>query len=145
MGWGGKNTLMRKKVIGILIVFHLLLVSSVSSTAPANTTKISGDFSQGGTTFPFNLTRKDTVEFAEETKELAKTLGEIRMFIDSTMRIWQVPGLAIGIVKDAEVILAEGFGLRNIKDNQPATENTLFPVGSSSKTFMTMAMEMLVG
>jgi len=105
---------------------------------------ISGDFTQSGAAFPFSLVRVDEAAMAGEAEKLAANLQNIRAFIDSTMEIWKVPGLALAIIKDDEVILCEGFGLRNIEDSLPVTANTIFAIGSSTKAFTTMAMAMLV-
>lgn len=105
---------------------------------------LSGDFTQGGAAFPFTLRKKDIAEMEKEARQLKKTLSELEAFIDTTMVTWQVPGLAIAIVNRGEVIMSRGFGLRNIDDSLPVTENTLFAIGSSTKAFTTMAMGMLV-
>ena len=60
------------------------------------------------------------------------------------MKSWGVPGLAIAIVKDGQVVLAKGYGLRNVQANLPVTADTLFAIGSSTKAFTTMAMGILV-
>ncbi|MFQ5632809.1 MAG: serine hydrolase, partial [bacterium] len=70
-------------------------------------------------------------------------LSLIRAFADSIRKIWEVPGFAMSIVKDDKVIFAEGFGQRNIEKNLPATENTLFAIGSCSKAFTTMILGFL--
>jgi len=106
--------------------------------------ELSGDFTQGGVTFPFTLRKKDVAEMEKEARRLEKNLLELEAFIDTTMVTWQVPGLAIAIVSGGEVIMSRGFGLRNIDDSLPVTENTLFAIGSSTKAFTTMAMGMLV-
>jgi hypothetical protein len=106
--------------------------------------EIAGDFSQGGATFPFHLQRKNAGTLAKEADELAAGLAEVRAFIDSTREIWRVPGLALAIVKDGEVIFSEGFGFRNIRDSLPVTANTIFAIGSATKAFTTMTMAMLV-
>jgi CubicO group peptidase (beta-lactamase class C family) len=65
-------------------------------------------------------------------------------FINNTMPQWNVPGLAIAIVKDNQIIFCEGFGLRDIKNNLKVTPKTLFAIGSCTKAFTTMAMGILV-
>ncbi len=59
------------------------------------------------------------------------------------MKSWGVPGMAVAIVKDGKVVLAKGYGLRNVQANQPVTADTLFAIGSSTKAFTTMAMGVL--
>jgi CubicO group peptidase (beta-lactamase class C family) len=65
-------------------------------------------------------------------------------FVESAMKSWNVPGMGIAIVKDGKVVLAKGYGLRNVKANLPVTADTVFAIGSSTKAFTTMAMGMLV-
>lgn len=65
-------------------------------------------------------------------------------FIDKAMQEWKVPGLAITIVKDGEIIFCEGFGKRDVEQNLPVTPKTLFAIGSCTKAFTTMAMGILV-
>ncbi|MHC4945828.1 MAG: serine hydrolase, partial [Planctomycetota bacterium] len=55
-----------------------------------------------------------------------------------------IPGMAIAVVKDDEVILARGFGMANLEAERPATEETLFAVGSTSKAFTATLIGMLV-
>lgn len=104
---------------------------------------ISGDFSQAGQTFPFELKKVSAADQAEAAASLEEKLTLIRAFTDSTRKIWNVPAIAISIVKDNKVVFAEGFGLRNIEKNLPADENTLFAIGSCSKAFTTMILGFL--
>lgn len=65
-------------------------------------------------------------------------------FIDQAMREWKIPGLAIAIVKDSQIIFCEGFGKRDVEQNLIVTPQTLFAIGSCTKSFTTMAMSILV-
>ncbi|MCL4706215.1 beta-lactamase family protein, partial [bacterium] len=60
------------------------------------------------------------------------------------MKSWNVPGLAMAIVKDGDVIFSEGFGYRNVESKLPVTPNTLFAIGSSSKAFTAASLGILV-
>ena len=57
---------------------------------------------------------------------------------------WNVPGLALAAVKDGEVVFAGGFGKRNLTSGAEVTPQTIFAIGSSSKTFTATALAMLV-
>ena len=57
---------------------------------------------------------------------------------------WKVPGLAISIIKDGKVILAEGFGYRDIEKKLKVTPHTLFAIGSCTKAFTAAAVGLLV-
>jgi CubicO group peptidase (beta-lactamase class C family) len=55
-----------------------------------------------------------------------------------------VPGLGLAIVKDGKVIVSKGYGVRRIGHNDPVTENTIFAIGSVTKSFTATAIGMLV-
>jgi CubicO group peptidase (beta-lactamase class C family) len=56
-------------------------------------------------------------------------------YIARGMKDWQVPGLAIAIVKDGKVVLAKGYGVREFGKEEKVDENTLFIIASNSKLF----------
>jgi CubicO group peptidase (beta-lactamase class C family) len=62
-------------------------------------------------------------------------LADFDAYVQRVMQEWKVPGAAIAIVKDGKVILSKGYGLRDVKDNLPATPQTLFPIASITKSF----------
>lgn len=98
---------------------------------------ISGDFIQGGATFPFTLTRG-------KAEDPAAKLAGMEELINGALKSWQVPGLAMAVVADGKVIWAKGFGQRNLEKNLPMTADTLMPIGSITKSFTTLLMGMLV-
>lgn len=55
-----------------------------------------------------------------------------------------VPGLAVGIVKEGEVVYAKGFGIAEIGTDRPITPQSLFHTASLSKTFVATAIMQLV-
>lgn len=65
-------------------------------------------------------------------------------FVHTIMQDWKVPGLAIAVVKENEIIYSLGFGLRDVAQNLPVTQQTLFPIASCTKAFTTAAMSILV-
>ena len=65
-------------------------------------------------------------------------------FVRSTMTTWKVPGLAVAIVKDGEVVFSQGFGLRDVEGTAAITPRTLFAIGSCTKAFTTMGLAILV-
>jgi len=105
---------------------------------------VSGNFTQGGQTFPFSMGKDDVAEQEHRAQRRAEKLENITAFIDTTREVWNVPGLAIAIVKDDEVIYSRGFGYRNIEGNLPVTPNTIFAIGSSTKAFTALGLGVLV-
>lgn len=65
-------------------------------------------------------------------------------FIPQAMQTWNVPGLALSIVKDNEVLLARGYGIRETGKPDPVDEHTLFAIGSNTKAFTATAIGLLV-
>lgn len=63
------------------------------------------------------------------------SLKNLDPFLQTILRDWQIPGLAIGIVRNDSVILAKGYGFRNLEQKLPVTTQTIFPIASVSKTF----------
>ena len=55
----------------------------------------------------------------------------------------RIPGCAIAVVLDDKVVLARGFGSRDVERNLPVTENTLFAIGSCTKAFTAMSAAIL--
>ena len=60
------------------------------------------------------------------------------------MEAWGVPGLALAVVKDGEIVHARGYGVRDVTTGTPVDEHTLFAVGSTSKAFTAAALGLLV-
>jgi CubicO group peptidase (beta-lactamase class C family) len=65
------------------------------------------------------------------------------LIADAMMRD-HVPGLSLAVVKDGKVVYGRGFGARRFKDNAPATPNTLYGVGSCTKSFTALAIMQLM-
>lgn len=64
----------------------------------------------------------------------------IDALVSSMMADYDVPGFSLAIVKDGEVIYAQGYGVRNIETGEPITPDTQFHVGSVSKSFTSLAI-----
>jgi len=62
-------------------------------------------------------------------------LVDFDAYVARVMQDWKVPGAAIAIVKDGKVVFSKGYGLRDVKNNLPVTEQTLFPIASITKSF----------
>ncbi|MEP6928975.1 MAG: serine hydrolase, partial [Flavobacterium sp.] len=72
------------------------------------------------------------------------TNQEVDVLVDRTMKAFDVPGIAVAIVKDGKVVLAKGYGVTSIKTQQKTDANTLFGIASNSKAFTSAALAMLV-
>jgi CubicO group peptidase (beta-lactamase class C family) len=77
-------------------------------------------------------------------QDLSTKLAEIDAYAEKVRKDWNVPGLAISIVKDGKIIFAKGYGVREIGKAEKVDENTLFAVASNSKAFTTAALAILI-
>ncbi len=72
------------------------------------------------------------------------TRRELESFVTEWLSDHRIPGAAVSIVDADGVHYAEGFGARTLERNEPATEDTLFGIGSSTKSFTALAIMQLV-
>lgn len=71
-------------------------------------------------------------------------LEEIEAAAADALQIFNVPGVAVGIVIDNQILLSQGYGVRNVDEDLPVTERTLFPIASCTKAFTALALGQLV-
>ena len=64
-------------------------------------------------------------------------------YVNRGMEQWQIPGVAVLIVKDGKVIVAKGYGVKELGTNDNVDENTLFMIGSNTKAFTGTALAFL--
>ena len=76
-------------------------------------------------------------------QSIDERLKEIDAYAEKARSSWNVPGMAIAIVKDDRVIFAKGYGVREMNKPEKVDENTLFAIASNSKAFTTAALAML--
>lgn len=72
------------------------------------------------------------------------TIAQFEAYVESARQQWQVPGLAIAIVKDDQVLLSKGFGNRRVGSVETVDQHTLFAIASNSKAFTSAALAILV-
>jgi CubicO group peptidase (beta-lactamase class C family) len=69
---------------------------------------------------------------------------ELDATVRRTMETFEVPGLALVVVKDGRVVLARGYGRRKLGEAAPVTPETLFAIASNTKAFTAAALAVLV-
>jgi len=72
------------------------------------------------------------------------TEQEVDNLVNRTLTTFNVPGIAVAIVKDGKVILAKGYGVKSILTNEKVDANTLYGIASNSKAFTTAALAILI-
>jgi CubicO group peptidase (beta-lactamase class C family) len=65
------------------------------------------------------------------------------IFADA-LKTYPVPGLAVGVVRDDEVVFLKGYGVREAGGTDAVTPDTVFSVGSCTKAFTATAVALLV-
>jgi CubicO group peptidase (beta-lactamase class C family) len=68
---------------------------------------------------------------------------KVELFIERIMSAYEIPGVAIGVVKDGKVYYTKGFGVKNIDKPEAVTASTLFHMASVSKPFVATALMQL--
>jgi CubicO group peptidase (beta-lactamase class C family) len=79
-----------------------------------------------------------------EVNLLEQRLDRLVEELEIQRQTLHVPGMAIAIVKDDDIILAHGFGVSNLETETPVTPETIFAIGSSTKAFTSTLVGMLV-
>ena len=59
--------------------------------------------------------------------------ADLSAFVAAEMRRLHVPGVAIGLIHDGQEYLG-GFGVTSVENPLPVTADTLFQIGSTTKT-----------
>ena len=77
-----------------------------------------------------------------------KTASDVRNWLEKKVPVYmsesRMPGFSIAVVKDGKTIYSEGFGSRDPGRNLPATANTLYGIGSITKSFVAIGIMQLV-
>jgi CubicO group peptidase (beta-lactamase class C family) len=71
-------------------------------------------------------------------------MRDIEQFVIEQLAAWEVPGCAVAAVKDGRVVLTAGWGRRDVDLDLPVTAQTLFAIGSVTKSFTAATVGALV-
>jgi CubicO group peptidase (beta-lactamase class C family) len=69
---------------------------------------------------------------------------DLDTLVEAALRAWDVPGAAVGVLRDDRIEYLAGHGVKKLGDRLTVTPDTLFPLGSCTKGFTTTALAMLV-
>lgn len=82
--------------------------------------------------------------FVHAQQDYSAKIAEIDAYAQKVHDDWNIPGMAIAIVKDDKVIFQKGYGVRDINKPDKVDENTLYAVASNSKAFTTASLAILI-
>lgn len=74
----------------------------------------------------------------------AVDVAALDAYFAEALEEWPVPGFSVAIVKDGEVVLEKGYGVREAGGSEPVDEHTLYAIASNSKAFTAAALARLV-
>ncbi len=83
------------------------------------------------------------VEAVRTDSTVTQSIALLEKWILAQMEYRDIPGLAIGVVYDQDVIWAKGFGYADLDAESPATTQTIFRIASITKTFTSTAIMQL--
>ena len=72
------------------------------------------------------------------------TESQLDQLVEKTQATFNVPGIAVAIIKDGKIVISKGYGVTNINTKQKVDGNTLFGIASNSKAFTATALAILV-
>src|SRR5262249_11433827 len=64
--------------------------------------------------------------------------------VERAMKELHAPGAAVGVIREGKVILAKGYGVREIGKTMPVTADTIFALGSITKSFTALTVAAMV-
>ena len=70
--------------------------------------------------------------------------SQIDTLTERAMKAFDVPGIAVAVIKDGKVIHSKGYGVRSLNTKEKVDENTLFGIASNSKAFTAAALGILI-
>ncbi len=85
-----------------------------------------------------------TISLSAQSKADKAILTKLDATFEKALKDFNVPGMAIAIVKDDQVIFNKGYGVKNAKTGEAVTPNTSFAIASNTKAFTAAALAILV-
>ncbi len=74
---------------------------------------------------------------------LPPQLQDFGAYVDGARKQFDVPGIAVAIVKDGQVVMEQGFGVKETGKSGAVDAHTLFAIASNTKAFTAAALQML--
>jgi CubicO group peptidase (beta-lactamase class C family) len=78
-----------------------------------------------------------------QTTEYPKA-DELNKYLDDARSEWNIPGMAVAVIADDEVVYQHGFGVANIETGEQVNTETIFGIASNTKAFTSAALAILV-
>ena len=85
-----------------------------------------------------------SVTFAGFSRDRDSVIQALDKYIEQVRVQWTVPGLSVAVVQGGDLLLAKGYGVKEKGQPDPVNENTVYQIGSVSKSFTSALMAMMV-
>jgi CubicO group peptidase (beta-lactamase class C family) len=82
--------------------------------------------------------------FAAQLPNSSAPPADLDSYVAASMKAFEVPGMAVAIVKDGKIVVTRGYGVRKLGGPTPVDQFTMFAIGSNTKAFTTAALATLV-
>ncbi len=76
--------------------------------------------------------------------QVAEDYDSLDIYIRNSAELFKMPGIAIGIIKDNDVVFEKAYGFSNTEKQTPVDKNTQFAIASCTKAFTAAALAILV-
>lgn len=86
----------------------------------------------------------NTVDAQKNKQTLKDSLAVFDAYVQKAMKDWNVPGIAIAIVKNDEIVFTKGYGVREYGTDKKVDSKTYFNCASTTKAMTATCMAMLV-
>ena len=83
------------------------------------------------------------VATASAAAPVALDPAQLDAWVEQVRDRFEVPGIAVAVVQDGQVLLERGWGVREIGKPAPVDEHTLFAIASNTKAFTAASLSML--
>ncbi|MCJ7840886.1 beta-lactamase family protein [Lederbergia sp. NSJ-179] len=70
-------------------------------------------------------------------------IATFETYVEKVMKESHLPGVAVGLAKDGQVFYEKGFGYRDVENQLKVTRDTVFAIGSITKSFTCVALMQL--
>ena len=71
-------------------------------------------------------------------------LSMFTKYVEQSFEQWDIPSVAVAVVKGGKIVFARGYGYTDWDKRQKVDKNTLYPIGSVTKSFTALAIAQLV-
>jgi CubicO group peptidase (beta-lactamase class C family) len=93
---------------------------------------------------PMFLLNSGPASEADPAPSAQPATAKVETFLRSEMQKRRIPGLQVAIVRHGKIVFNEAYGLANIQDSVPVTNQTVFTINSATKSFTGVAVMQLV-